>query len=331
MRDRTMLRGPRVATLLVAVAVAVSACATPATSTAPSGLPSASPVATATNAAPGSMPPSSGALPTAGPTATAAVGTIPVIPPGSAVAVAVAELNVREGPTTSSKRLVTLKRGDVLVVGPAVVLTGWGPVKANGYTWYPVIQPGQGPRAWTLEPLPAYPIDTGDGSTITGWVAADDGSASYVTAVAPRCPTTVDLANVSGMLPAERIGCFNAPFVLEGTYGCGGCGGAVAGVYEPDWLASPMQFGFLSVDPNEQLGPLAVSFQPGRLPELAAASIVRMTVHVNDPLSDTCKMSELDGEKLVPIHHDTAVFYCRERVVVDSYEVIGTDPDFPLG
>ncbi|HUG29607.1 MAG TPA: hypothetical protein VMQ65_03715 [Candidatus Limnocylindria bacterium] len=43
-------------------------------------------------------------------------------------------------------------------------------------------------------------------------------------------------------------------------------------------------------------------------------------------------MSELDdNDQLVPIHHDTAVYWCRERLVVDSYDVLGTDPEFPLG
>lgn len=330
MRGRAWLRSLR-AVALVAV---VSACSAAGSSTAPSGPVDASPgSSTGASSAPGSVPPGSAAIPSApGPSGSAAVGAIPVLPPGSAVEVAVAELNVRQRPTTSSGRLVTLERGDVLIVGPAQLFFGWGPITADGYTWYPVIQPGGGSTAWTLEPLPTYPIGDEGTVMVTGWVATDDGASSYVTPVAPRCPTTVDLVNVAAMLPAERIACFDEPFVLEGTYGCGGCGGAIAGVFEPAWLASPMQSGFLSVDPNKQLGPLAVSFEPGKLPELAAASIVRVTVHVNDPLSATCVMSELDdAEKLVPLHHDTAVYNCRERLVVDSYEVLGIDPDFPLG
>lgn len=330
MRNRQLTRCLRGLTF----AAVVAACSSPASSAAPSGPLDHSPApSTDASSAPGSLPPGSGALPTApGPSASAAVGALHVIPPGSAVAVAVAELNVREQPTTSSKRLVTLKRGDVLIVSPAQMFVGWGPITADGYSWYPVIQPGLGATAWTLAPLPTYPIDRGDTAVVTGWVATAKGAASYVTAVAPRCPSTVNLVNVSAMLPAEHIACFDEPFVLEGTYGCGGCGGATTGLYEPPWLASPMQYGFLSVDPAKQIGPLAVSFEPDKLPELAGGSIVRMTVHVNDPLSETCVMAELDdAEKMVPIPHDSAVYYCRERIVVDSYEVLGTDPDFPFG
>jgi hypothetical protein len=42
-------------------------------------------------------------------------------------------------------------------------------------------------------------------------------------------------------------------------------------------------------------------------------------------------MSELVGEELVAIDARTAVLYCRERLVVDSYEVLGIDPSFPPG
>jgi hypothetical protein len=39
-------------------------------------------------------------------------------------------------------------------------------------------------------------------------------------------------------------------------------------------------------------------------------------------------MSTLEGDELVPIPTTTAVLFCREQLVVESYEILGTDPDF---
>ena len=104
------------------------------------------------------------------------------------------------------------KRGDLLVVSPSdFVSAGWGPVKANGYSWYPVIK-----------------VDVVDGDGAAGPAADRPGRSSAPShgrldrrgqrdrhrtsrQVAPRCPTTVDLVNVSGMLPAERLACFGEP------------------------------------------------------------------------------------------------------------------------
>ncbi len=57
-----------------------------------------------------------------------------------------------------------------------------------------------------------------------------------------------------------------------------------------------------------------------------------MTVHVDDPRSTRCTAREPDGTGgTVEIDVRSAVLYCRERLVVDSYEVLGTDPSFPPG
>jgi len=63
------------------------------------------------------------------------------------------------------------------------------------------------------------------------------------------------------------------------------------------------------------------------LPE--GGSIVRVTGHFIDPASTTCSMSLPDGEQSKPADPRTAELYCREQFVVDSFEVIGTDPAFP--
>ena len=58
-------------------------------------------------------------------------------------------------------------------------------------------------------------------------------------------------------------------------------------------------------------------------------SIVRVTGHFSDPASSTCSMSTFDGEQAIPVDSRTAEVLCRERFVVDGFDVLGTDPDFP--
>jgi hypothetical protein len=132
------------------------------------------------------------------------------------------------------------------------------------------------------------------------------------------------------MLPAERLACFGEPFVLQGTYGCSGCGGAVAGTFKPSWIASPLSYGFLSVNAAERLGPLALRFPPAGPAEPAAGKIIRVTVHVDDPRATKCVMAEPDDAGVMrAVDARTAVLECREQLVVESFEVLGTDPGFP--
>jgi hypothetical protein len=135
------------------------------------------------------------------------------------------------------------------------------------------------------------------------------------------------------MLPAERIACFGPePFTLEGTFGCAGCGGIALGQYKPVWLATPVELDFLSVAPEDQFGPLALRFPPDGPERPSNGDIIRVTVHVDDPRSTKCTIGDPDDSGgFVAVDKATAVFYCRERLVVESYVVIGTDPDFPPG
>jgi len=322
--------------LIVAVlAIVLAACSGPAALASPPGgsFPgqSASPEPVAIGG-PSTPPSPSPAATSPAPSAAPSFGTPQIFPAGAAVAVAVADLNIRNNPTTSAKRIATLKRGELLIISPTDQLSfGWGPVTANGYTWYPVMRP-RGASTTKLDPLPKAPLDVADGPPVAGWAASDNGKQPYLLAVAPRCPTTVDLRNVEGMLPAERLACFGAPFELTGTFGCGGCGGAVAGEFNPFWLASSMEFDFLSLHAKTRLGPLAVRFPPDGPARPAAGSIVRVKVHVDDARSTTCVMKEMtDSGKLAAVNSATAVSYCRERLVVESVVVLGTDPDFPRG
>ena len=319
-----------------AMALALAACTSPSASVAPTGPVSpgssvaGSPLSSGSTP-PGSPPPS--VAPSAEPsTSPGPPSAFQVLPPGSAIEVRVAELNLRRRPTTSARRVEILERGDLLVISPSdFVIAGYGPISADDYTWYPVIKIDGSDGDGVLDPLPTHPIPIG-AELVSGWIATDDGEDRFVRQLDPRCPTTVDLASVSGMLPAERLACFGAPIVLEGTFGCGGCGGAIAGVYEPAWLASPMNFDFLSVDVSDGFGPLALRFRPAGPARPAAGSIVRVTVHVDDARSTRCTMAELgEDETLMPVDAATAALYCREQLVVDSYELLGTDPDFTGG
>jgi len=317
------------------LAIALAACSAPSASLGPSASesPGSSQVASDAPLSSASAPPPSGAPLSPAPSTTAPpLGGFTVLPPGAAVEVRVPELNLRRQPATSARRVKLLHRGDLLVISPSGGLgVGYGPVQANGYSWYPVIQVDLVDGDGVLDPLPTDPIPYG-AELEWGWVATDDGTDAFVRQVPPRCPTTVDLANVSGMLPAERLACFPAPIVLEGTFGCGGCGGAVAGEFEPAWLASPLNFNFLSVDVSTQFGPLAVRFRPGGPEPPEPGTIIRATVHVDDDRSSRCRMREMsEDDVLVPVPAETAVTICREELVVDSYEVLGTDPDFVLG
>ena len=317
-----------------AVALAIAACSSPSTSVGPTSPGSALPGASAGVSAPpsGSNPPASGA-PSASPSTSAPPpSAFQVLPPGSAIEVRVPELNLRREPSTSARRVELLERGDLLVISPSdFVIAGFGPISADGYTWYPVMKIDVFDGDGELDPLPTHPIPIG-AELVAGWIATDDGDDRFVRQLEPRCPTTVDLANVSGMLPAERLACFGAPIELEGTFGCGGCGGVVAGRFEPFWLAYTQNSAFLSEDVSDGFGPLALRFRPSGPTPPAAGSIIRVTVHVDDARSTRCTMAELgEGETLVPVDPATAVLFCREQLVVDSYEVLGTDPDFTGG
>jgi hypothetical protein len=315
---------------MATLAILLAACSAPSASVTPSPA-----QATISPTAAGTVGPSPTTAPSVAPSVAPSppgFGTLDVFPPGAAVQVAVKELNLRKNPSTAAKRIATLSRGDVLVISPNNNLSfGFGPVSANGYTWYPVMITGF--HDGMLPALPASPVGIGQDSPIGGWVATNDGQKPYVTALPPRCPVTADLVQVQGMLAAERIACFGSPIVLEGTFGCGGCGGVLVGTYKPRWLATPAEFDLLSVDASERLGPLALRFPPDGPSRPAAASIIRVTVHVDDPRSTRCTMIEGDeaGGLTRAVDARTAVLYCRERLVVESYEIIGTDPDFPYG
>lgn len=244
-----------------------------------------------------------------------------VLPPGAVARVAVDVLRIREAPNSAATMLDQLPAGQLVVVGPGTA--GYGPVSGEGFAWYPVRRLGE------LTELPALPGEL-PGEGALGWAAAGDGTTAYLELVAPRCPARpVTLALLDAMLPWEQLACFGPEAItIDGTFGCGGCGGAAAGTFDPAWLAYPLSYGFLSVDPNLRIGPFAMRFVPDGPPVPADGSIVHVTGHFDDPAATGCIIAP--GEPPMPIDSSTAVLYCREQFVVDAIEVTGTDPDFPF-
>jgi hypothetical protein len=245
-----------------------------------------------------------------------------VLPPGAAARVAVDVLRIRESPATDARLLDQLSEGQLVLIGPAAVPDG--PVSGGGFAWYPVQRLGD------LTELPALPegLPT-DG--VVGWAAAGDAEVAYLELVPERCPARpASLATVAAMLPWERLACFGSEsLALEGVMGCPGCGGAAAGTFEPAWLASPTAGVPISVDPATRIGPLAGLLKPDGPALPANGSIVRVTAHFDDPAATGCVVAP--GDPPEPIDSRTAVLFCRERLVVDTLEVTGSDPDFPTG
>jgi hypothetical protein len=248
-----------------------------------------------------------------------------ILPPGSVARVLVDGLRIRHEPSTDATLIDELPSGQLIVVGFAPSAGSWGPADAGGLAWYPVR------RLADLTELPALPGGTLDLEGEFGWAAAGVDTGPYLELVPPRCPQRpVDLATVEAMQPWEQLACFgNEQITLEGTFGCGGCGGLVPGTFEPEWLAHPLNVQLISVDPRTRLGPLTLHFPPGGAEAPEPASIVRVIGHFDDAEAAGCSVAP--GEPPAPVNAETAELYCREQFVVESIEVTGTDPDFPSG
>lgn len=265
------------------------------------------------------------AAPSVKPSATPAPAARPIMP-GIAATVLVG-LNVRQYPSTHAAKIGSLAKGDV------VYLLGFGGVKADGYVWF---EAGRivGVHG-ALPALPAWPI-SGSWTDETGWIAIGNGTTPWIAALEPRCSdaAATDLATLSAMLPGEQLACLGkTKLVLQGTFGCGGCGGAFPGTFTPTWLAEPLS-GMFSANFAKQVGPLQLYFPPD-VTRPKEGSILRVTGHLADSRSSSCKVAIPTTEdplaKPVPVRSADAQAWCREHLVVDSYEVLGTDPSYPPG
>jgi hypothetical protein len=245
-----------------------------------------------------------------------------VLPPGGIVRVLVDGLRLREGPGLGGSEVVAiLERGELMVVGYSVTSPGFGPVTADGYTWIPVTRIG------------VHALPTPDGGLLErfgyGWVAVASGDTEHLELLPPRCVEgDPDLDTIISMTEWERLACFgNRSITLDGIVGCGGCGGFIGGTFEPAWLANPMNYEFLNVDPRVRIGPFALHYPMG-IERIPTASIVRVTGHFDDVAAAECLVAPGDPEPQ-PISDVLAELYCSEQFVVDGYEILGVDEDFP--
>ena len=245
-----------------------------------------------------------------------------VLPPGSIVRVLVESIKIRTGPTVEAMLLDDVRAGNLVIVSWTYLTQGFGPVEADGFVWYPILDPKTSDLG-AVHP----PQDYGN----VAWKAVGNGTEQWVELVDARCGDgDPDLAEIEGMLAWERVACFgDRQITLQGTYGCGGCGGSIPGTFEPYWLASPMYYEFLSLDPQDHLGPFVLRFSPDGPEHPEAGSIVRVTGHFDDARSSECVVAP--GEPTQAVHPSVQELYCRAQFVVDSIEVIGFDESFPLG
>ncbi len=222
------------------------------------------------------------------------------LPPFSRV-VAVAPLAIRAEPGRNAALVATAPVGTILVVD-----SWFGPELVDGIHW-------------TL-------ISVDDKHF---WAAAILDGTRYLDIAPPRCPGfEPDLATLTSITAWEQLACFgDRSLTIVGTYGCPICGDLVPGSYAPAWLALPSLISYLGSDSTSPRLVLHFSPQSGLEPP-PNASIVRVTGHFSDPASTTCRIARPDHELNDPIDPPTAELYCRERFVVDAYEVIGSDPDF---
>jgi hypothetical protein len=298
----------------------------------PTPTPSASPVSSPSDepAAP-SEPAVPSDSPTAAPEPSEGAGPAPVVvapdgvlPPGSVVRVVADGLRVRQEPTRGAEQVGTLSRGELVLLGYSFLHPAFGPVEADGFVWYPV-----SPLGVTELPDPEAPLE----SEVVGWAAVGDGTDPWVELVPPRCVEgDPDLALLSSLTEWERLACYgDRSLTIEGVKGCGGCGGLYPGTFEPSWLATPMNYEFLSVEPQERIGPFLLRFSPDgpeRPSEPGVAPILRVTGHFDDAAAAGCMIARPTDE---PIDEAVAELYCRQQFVVESYEILGIDEDFPFG
>ena len=213
-----------------------------------------------------------------------------------------------------------LDRGDVLVLD-------YLPRLIDGRVWYTASRVAQDGE------MPARLPELED--RLYGWVAVRDGDTDYVEPLAPRrCPGVVSLETVSELLGSERLACFGGwAITLEGVFGCGGCGGFTPGEFAPRWLIHPFAAEPLSIDPPARFANMVIRFRPDGPAKPDLASIIRVVGHFDDPASQRCELSvSIDGtDALVQVPERFAIATCRQEFVVESYEILGTDPDFPLG
>ena len=307
---------------------AASDAASPSAPVSASALPTRS---QSSGASPTDPSPSQGTpapTPTASGEASAFARPRDVLPVLAEVRVTADGLRLRRGPGTTYDVVATVNEGDLLYVtrGSSPDLA---PRRADGFEWYGVqYAPGYG--GWPVEPEMEDRVE--------GYIAARSTSEAFLELVAPECPDQVtDLASVVSMTPYERVACLgDRELTLEGTFGCPFCDSLLyPWSTEPAWLATWQIHLDMLVPSWSPYPPFPGSIELAVPPDGVdlgpdqRGAIVRVTGHFDDPRSVDCTITPgASAGTIEPVHDEAAEWYCRERFVVESWEVIGTDPAF---
>lgn len=301
-----------------ATATAETPAETASSETSPTQTPAAT-VETTPSSAPRSSPPQ------------AVVGPpIDVLPLHSVIRVTADGLRLRARPSVNADIAGTVNAGDLLYITGAAD-PGLLPEQADGYEWY-AVQHAPGYTDWPAEP----PRE----DRVSGYVAARAASEWFVELVPPTCPAaapgTLDIDHLVALSAYERVACLgSASLTVEGTFGCPFCD-LLAHPYrtEPGWLAdwglelNILVPGWSTFPPFP--GSIVLAAPPGVRPLEPSdrGAILRVTGHFNDPSATSCTIAPGPEAGTEPVSEEAAQWYCRERFVVESWEVIGADPAF---
>ena len=215
--------------------------------------------------------------------------------------------------------VTTMSAGDFAYVVDSM---GAGPVTNAGYDWY-AVEYAKGKDIWPLHDVPS-------GDLVGGWMAAGSASDRYrfVALAEVECsnePVTLERLEVD-ITPWERLVCLTGgQFTIEGstTHTCSDCGSVTPGV-SPPWLTDmgpqPPLVGQHGYYPYVRLAVPPEARAP------ADGKIIRATFHVDDPAAATCTYTD-PGLTSPALDYDPVAFqiFCREQLVLESFEVIGTD------
>jgi hypothetical protein len=209
---------------------------------------------------------------------------------------------------SDSRLLVPLLR-----TGTHLFVAG-GPVEADGYTWF-LVQP-----------------DTKAGTPF-GWVAVGRSGEVWLRPRVVACPATAGVDALAGMSPFEAVACFGSrPITIEATVrhvaardvgaDCALAGGNGVCVEGPSWLLP--EPGALSVELDataphgRSLGMHVRPADRDRFSALAPGRRLRVTGTFDAPEARECRVTDADGQDLVP--RDEVILACRTRFVVNAVE-----------
>jgi hypothetical protein len=294
------------------------------------------PVEASATATPSPTPSVAAASPTASPSAdpqtpaptrtpdqATALGVPPgLLPPGAVVVTTGEGVRIREEPTTSAEIVATMSAGDSAYVQDVIRA---GPFEADGYEWYPIAYAG-GEDVWPWQ-------DVAPDGLVSGWVAAGDDTRRFVDLAEVTCPTEPPTLEVLALELTDwaRLVCLSGTTVtLEAADFCrqegfGGCGGTTPGA-QPVWLADVTQHAPMVPPGNFGYPFVRVAIPPELLPaydDLPLGRVLRITLHVDDPVADTCALSAEPDEAGRTADPEAVRVYCRERMVLESFEDIG--------